>query len=49
MFLLFQKGWDPHEMFLLFQNGWDPNEMFSTNERQFNVKSTYDDSLHQYT
>ena len=30
-------------------NGWDPNEMFSTNERQFNVKSTYDDSLHQYT
>lgn len=30
-------------------NGWDADDMFSTNERQFNVKSTYDDSLHQYT
>lgn len=30
-------------------NGWDANDMFSINERQFNVKSTYDDSLHQYT
>ncbi|XP_064612210.1 ataxin-2-like protein isoform X2 [Liolophura sinensis] len=30
-------------------NGWDPNEMFKTNREQFNVQSTYDDKLSQYT
>ncbi|KAK3084029.1 hypothetical protein FSP39_007045 [Pinctada imbricata] len=30
-------------------NGWDPNDMFRTNAERFNVKSSYDDSLSQYT
>jgi PAB1-binding protein PBP1 len=30
-------------------NGWDPAEMFRTNAEQFNVKSTYDSSLRDYT
>ncbi|XP_053375679.1 ataxin-2-like protein isoform X2 [Mercenaria mercenaria] len=30
-------------------NGWDPNDMFHTNAVQFNVQSSYDDSLEQYT
>ncbi|XP_052246746.1 ataxin-2-like protein isoform X2 [Dreissena polymorpha] len=30
-------------------NGWDADEMFQTNARQFNVTSSYDDSLAQYT
>lgn len=30
-------------------NGWDAREMFRTNAEQFNVHSTYDSSLHQYT
>ena len=31
------------------QNGWDPNEMFKTNAERFDVKSSYDPSLSQYT
>lgn len=30
-------------------NGWDPSDMFKTNYEQFNVKSTYDENLSQYT
>lgn len=30
-------------------NGWDAAEMFHTNATQFNVKSSYDESLEQYT
>lgn len=30
-------------------NGWDVNDMFHTNATQFNVKSSYDESLAQYT
>lgn len=30
-------------------NGWDPNDMFKCNAENFNVKSSYDDSLAQYT
>lgn len=30
-------------------NGWDADEMFRRNAEQFNVQSTYDDSLKQYT
>ncbi|XP_064647197.1 ataxin-2-like protein isoform X3 [Lineus longissimus] len=30
-------------------NGWDPQDMFRTNAEQFNVKSTYDSSLRDYT
>ncbi|KAL3856752.1 hypothetical protein ACJMK2_011474 [Sinanodonta woodiana] len=30
-------------------NGWDVNEMFRTNKEQFNVQSSYDESLTQYT
>ncbi|XP_060067844.1 ataxin-2-like protein isoform X3 [Ylistrum balloti] len=30
-------------------NGWDANEMFRTNAEQFNVKSTYDETLKMYT
>nr|AEL16466.1 ataxin 2 [Octopus tankahkeei] len=30
-------------------NGWDPSDMFRTNYEQFNVISTYDENLSQYT
>ncbi|XP_013380037.1 ataxin-2-like protein isoform X3 [Lingula anatina] len=30
-------------------NGWDANDMFRTNAEVFNVKTSYDDSLTQYT
>lgn len=30
-------------------NGWDANDMFHTNAVQFNVQSSYDESLEQYT
>lgn len=30
-------------------NGWDANDMFQTNAVQFNVQSSYDESLEQYT
>ncbi|XP_041348200.1 ataxin-2-like protein isoform X2 [Gigantopelta aegis] len=30
-------------------NGWDVQDMFKTNAEQFRVKSTYDESLQQYT
>lgn len=30
-------------------NGWDPNDMFRCNAENFNVTSSYDDSLEQYT
>ncbi|KAK3580789.1 hypothetical protein CHS0354_025127 [Potamilus streckersoni] len=30
-------------------NGWDVDEMFRTNQEQFNVLSSYDESLAQYT
>ena len=31
------------------QNGWSPDEMFKVNEAKFQVKSTYDPSLPDYT
>ena len=31
------------------QNGWSPDEMFKVNETKFQVKSTYDPSLPDYT
>ncbi|XP_052800469.1 ataxin-2-like protein isoform X2 [Mya arenaria] len=30
-------------------NGWDVNDMFHTNATQFNVKTSYDESMEQYT
>ncbi|KAL5016346.1 hypothetical protein ScPMuIL_005935 [Solemya velum] len=30
-------------------NGWDPSEMFRTNTQKYNVQSSYDNSLQQYT
>lgn len=31
------------------QNGWTADDMFKLNKDKYNVKSTYDDNLHQYT
>ena len=30
-------------------NGWDPQEMFDINKNKFNVQSTYNSSLPEYT
>ncbi|CAG0879603.1 unnamed protein product [Cyprideis torosa] len=30
-------------------NGWDPNEMFRKNKEAFNIRSSYDHSMSQYT
>ena len=34
---------------VLFQNGWDAEEMFNTNADKFDIKSSYDPNLSQYT
>jgi len=33
----------------MLQNGWDVNEMFHTNAERFNVQSSYDETMAQYT